>query len=574
MMQDDVARRTGAGAVVTAALFGVALAFPAAVCSQPADLVFRGEHIVTLAPPAEALAVRGEDIVAVGRWQDVAPLVGDDTRVVELGDRALIPGFIDAHGHLVMAAQTVDLANVASPPVGPVETLADLIAELSRFARARELADDDWVVGFGYDDSLIAERRHPTAADLDAAFPDRPDYLVHVSGHLAAVNSRALEIAGVGAETPDPPGGHIRRLADGRRPNGVLEESARGLLERARPVPTGDEMQASLRRAQDLYARNGITTGQDGFTSAAGLALLEAAAARDEIVMDVITFPAGRGFSDERLGELAVGNYRGRLKVGGVKLSLDGSPQGKTAYLTQPYAVPPAGQKPGYRGYPAMEQEQVDALFARFLGQRIPILAHANGDAAADQLLHAMEAVERDGDLGDHRTVMIHSQIVRRDQLERIARLRVVPSFFVAHTFFWGDWHRDSVLGHDRAYFISPARTASEFGIRYTFHNDAPIVPPDMLRLIWTGVNRRTRSGDILGPAERVSTEMALRAVTIEAAYQNFEEDQKGTLEVGKQADLVVLSADPLFTPAPLLKDIAVVETISRGRSIYLRDGS
>ena len=520
------------------------------------------------APRVDALAVRGERIVAIGAG-DVEPLVGAGTRTVDLGDRALLPGFIDAHGHLAYSAATVDQANVASPPVGPVETVAGLVEELEQWASRRELGPDDWVVGFGYDDSLLAERRHPTADDLDPTFPDRPVFLVHVSGHLAAANSAALRQAGVTSATEDPPGGHIRRRPGSRQPNGVLEESARRLVESARPVPDETALRRLLGDAQRYYASHGITTAQDGFTGAPTLDLLQQAAASDELILDVIAFPAGRAFTDEQLAQLSVGTYRGRLKVGGVKLSLDGSPQGKTAFLSRPYEVPPAGQDSTYRGYPAMEQEQADALFARFLGQGIPILAHANGDAAADQLLHAMEAVAARRDLGDHRTVMIHSQIVRPDQLPRIAALGVVPSFFVAHTFYWGDWHRDSVLGHERAYFISPARSAGELGIRFTFHNDAPIVPPDMRRLVWAGVNRRTRSGDILGPAERVDVQTALRAVTADAAYQNFEEDLKGTLEVGKLADLVILSESPFEVPHDAIKDLAVVETFSRGRSIF-----
>ena len=184
-----------------------------------------------------------------------------------------------------------------------------------------------------------------------------------------------------------------------------------------------------------------------------------------------------------------------------------------------------------------MPQADVDALVARFLSRGIQILAHANGDAAADQLIRAVAS-------------------------------------FAAHSFYWGDWHRDSVLGVERAYRISPARSALRKEIPFTFHNDAPVVPPDVLRLIWAGVNRRTRSGDILGPQERISVMAAIRAVTVNAAFQNFEEDRKGSLETGKVADLVVLSANPLEVHPEALADIVVEETFSRGRSIYRREPS
>ena len=239
-----------------------------------------------------------------------------------------------------------------------------------------------------------------------------------------------------------------------------------------------EEQLDQLDAAQDEYARHGLTTAQDGITSPPGLALLGQAAERGRLILDVVAYPAGRNLEPEQ-GDTSFGSYRKRLKVGGVKLMLDGSPQGKTAYLTEPYLVPPEGQGRDYRGYPAMPQAEVDALVARFLTRGIQILAHANGDAAADQLIHAVTSSAATHALGDHRTVMIHSQVVREDQLDRLKELGIVPSFFAAHSFYWGDWHRDSVLGVERAYRISPARSAIRREIPFTFHNDAPIGGPD-----------------------------------------------------------------------------------------------
>lgn len=559
-----------AGAVAGALTFGV--------WAQPADLVFHGGPVITLdeaKPIAEALAVRGDRIVAVGDRRDVVSLEGNGTRVVDLEGRALLPGFIDAHGHLTFVAQVVDLANLAPPPVGRVDSIGALLGELRRYSSERGLGPGDWLVGFGYDDSLIAERRHPTRDDLDAVFPDRPVALRHVSGHLMSVNTVCLELAGIDASTPDPPGGLIRRRPGSRVPNGVLEEGpAFGRVMALVPRPSAQDQLAQLRRGLAQYASYGLTTAQDGLTSRAGLDLLRRAAAQGELSMDVIVYLSADQFQPGDLEPERLGRYEGGLKVGGVKMLLDGSPQGKTAYLTRPFVVPPDGQPEGYVGYPAMPQQEVDSRVAGYLDAGIPLLAHANGDAAADQLIHAVKAAGSRRELGDHRTVMIHSQIVREDQLDDLAVLGIIPSFFVAHTFFWGDWHRDSVLGPERADFISPARSALDRGIRPTFHNDAPIVPPDVMRLVWTGVNRRTRSGDILGPLERVSVLQALRAVTLNAAYQSFEEDDKGSLEVGKLADLVILESDPLATDPATLEDIAVIETFSHGRSIYASSGN
>ncbi len=540
--------------------------------AQAAELVFVGGKIITVdprLPEPDALAVRDGMIAAVGTREEVLVLRGPDTRLIELGARALLPGFIDAHGHLINVGEVMRTANLASPPVGSVEDIAGLLQALVRYRAERDLKPGEWLVGVGYDDSLLAEKRHPTRFDLDL-LSENPVVLLHVSGHLAVANSRALALAGIDATTPDPRGGVIRRVAGSREPSGVMEESAFYGVYQLLPQPSLEERLDQLDAAQAEYARRGLTTAQDGITSPASLALLHHAAERGRLILDVVAYPAGRNLDLEH-GDIAFGDYRNRLKVGGVKLMLDGSPQGKTAYLTEPYHVPPEGQAEGYRGYPAMPQADVDGLVARFLSRGIQILAHANGDAAADQLIHAVATFGASTPLGDHRSVMIHSQVVREDQLDRLKDLGIVPSFFAAHSFYWGDWHRDSVLGAERAYRISPARSALRREIPFTFHNDAPIVPPDVLRLIWAGVNRRTRSGDILGPQQRISVMDAIRAVTVNAARQNFEEDRKGSLEKGKVADLVVLSANPLEVAPEALANIVVEETFSRGRSIYRR---
>lgn len=539
-----------------------------AAAAPPADLVFLGDHIVPMTGIEDrvgALAVTGETIVWSGARDAAAPWIGSDTRVVELGERALLPGFIDAHGHLTYQAAVLDLANVAAPPVGPVTDIAALQRTLADHMRTRPPAPGGWIIGNGYDDSLLAEQRHPDRRDLDAVTTEQPVAVIHVSGHLAAVNSLALAAIGYDAETADPGGGHIRRFPRSREPNGVLEESAIGPVREHALTPEGDPLDV-LDRALSLYAAHGITTAQDGALTPPGHALLEQAAVAGRLTLDVVAYPMLTA-ADAPLPASVSREYRDRLKIGGIKVILDGSPQGKTAYLSHPYHVPPAGQDDDYLGYPTLAQATVDALLRRALAAGVQVLAHANGDAAADMLL---DAVARSGHANsDHRTVMIHAQTVRGDQLERMVELGVVPSFFVAHTFYWGDWHRDSVLGPARADSISPARTALSLGLPVTVHNDAPIVPPDILRLLWTATNRLTRSGRVLGADERLDTYAALETVTVHAARQHFDEAIKGRLLPGMLADLVVLSADPLATPVSNLTDLDVVATYARGRLVY-----
>ncbi|KRO93759.1 MAG: hypothetical protein ABS24_01720 [SAR92 bacterium BACL26 MAG-121220-bin70] len=537
-----------------------------------ADIAFYGDNIITLSEqsgPVNFVAVKDDTIIFVGQrnlWE------GQADEVVNLGDSALLPGFIDAHGHISFHARVSAMANVSSPPVGPVEDINGLVAALKNYQASSALAEGNWLVGMGYDDSLLAEKRHPTTGDLDKVSASRPILLIHVSGHLAAVNSKALEIAGINENTPNPPGGVIRRWGNSQKPNGVLEETA-GFAIQAFIKSTADTNE-QIREGLLDYASYGITTAQDGASSLDDIRQLRSASSEKPFPIDVVSY---QRIDQTYLGENSpplpiLGDYENGFRVGGVKMILDGSPQGKTAYLTQPYKIPPKGAAHDYRGYPIMPSESVDELFAKFIDAGVPILAHANGDAAADLFVNALQSSIDMANLPDHRTVMIHAQTVREDQLGLMAKMKAIPSFFSAHTFYWGDWHRDSVFGVERASRISPTASSLEKGIIFTLHNDAPIVPPDMIRLLWATTNRLTRSGQLLGQEQRISTLEAIKAITINAAYQYFEEDIKGTIDVGKQADLVILSKNPLAMPTTKLLDIKVERTIARGKTIFELD--
>jgi len=562
-------------ATVLHVVFATAFApsgFAGAASVAPADTIFVGEHILTFdpaQPAATGVAVRGGLIVAVGTRESLQPLTGPGTRRVELGARALLPGFIDAHGHLTALAATSALVDLRPAPSGRVDSMPALQQSLRAALQSSPPSQGRWLVGIGYDDSQIAGNRHPTRDDLDAVSASMPILVVHASGHIGAANGALLRQLGISAATDDPAGGVIRRRPGSREPDGVLEESVLMQAYGRIPPPGPDESLAQLVSALRVYARYGITTVQDGAASPDNLALLERAAARRLLDLDVVAYrfwaPLAARLPDDR----PFGFYERRLKVGGVKLILDGSPQAKTAWLTQPYRVPPAGRGADYRGYPAMPQPLVERAVREALSRRVPLLAHANGDAAAQSLIDAVRLANPAGAAADLRPVMVHAQTVRDDQLDAMAVLGLVPSFFVAHTYFWGDWHRDETLGLARAERISPLRSAQERALPFTLHNDAPIVAPDMIATLWSATTRRTRSNDILGPAQRITVREALEAVTINAARQYFEETRKGSLTVGKQADLVLLSADPLGIDPERLREIEVDETISRGVTVW-----
>lgn len=562
---------------VLSALLGlVGFAGLAQAASKAPDTIYLGDVVTMDAarPAAEAVAVKGQTIVAVGDRATVLALKGRTTRVVDLGQKALLPGFIDSHGHITVVAMQAHSANLSSPPVGTVRSIADLQQALRRHIEQRKIPAGGWVVGWGYDDAQLAERRHPTRADLDAVSTEHLIYVSHASGHLGAANSRMLQFGETTADTPNPAGGVIRREADGRQPNGVLEEIAHLQMSLKIPRPDLTQRLEMLRDSIQYFASQGITTAQEGGAMPEALDWLEEAAKRGMLPLDVVAFrfwmPLASAFPADR----RFGVYNNRLKIGGIKLMLDGSPQGKTAYLSEPYLKPPLGQKADYRGYPAMPPDAVRKGVYEALSRQVPILAHANGDAAAQMLVDAVDAVRAETGNRTTSVTMIHAQTVRDDQLDRMAKLAMIPSFFVGHTLFWGDWHRDEVLGLPRADRISPTRSALDRGIAFTLHTDSPVTPPDMLQSLWSAVNRRTRSNDILGPQQRLTTAEALAGLTINGARQYGEEAIKGSIAPGKRADFVILSCSPLRVPGERLRSLHIEETVSQGLSIYQRSAT
>jgi len=554
---------------VGALLLGACAAKPAAA-DQEGITVFLNADVVTVddeQPWAEAVAIRAGRILAVGNAEDVLWLAGPDAELRDLGGRTLVPGFIDAHGHLAIMAQVAAMADLQPPPAGEVSSIPQLQAKLAEWRAEHPGALA--ITGFGYDDSLLAEARHPDRHDLDAVAGDVPVILVHTSAHFISCNSACLALAGINAETADPFGGVIRREADGSTPNGVLEETAMYLVLKHLPAPDQSMRIAGLAAAQAVYARAGITTVQDGATTPQQVEDMRKAASEGVFYLDIVAyqhFPDGASIDE---GFTSTQTYDGHFRVGGIKLVLDGSPQGKTAWLTKPYVVPSPGQETGYSGYGIYTDESVEALLEEAHARGIQVIAHVNGDRAIDQLLEFEGAVLATYQDQAMRTVAIHAQTAREDQLDRMAELGIVPSFFAAHPFFWGDWHRDQVLGPERAAMISPLASAKEKGLAYTIHTDSPVVPADFMRLIWVAVNRETRSGQVLGPAERADPIDALRAVTLNAARQYFEEADKGSITPGKRADLVILSANPLKVDPSTIKDIRVLETIKDGRTVF-----
>lgn len=517
---------------------------------------------------ADAVAVGGGRILGVGSETDIAGFADAGTARVDLAGRTLIPAFVDPHGHFpesgFCALHRVDLM---CPPLGDITRLDQVFERLAD--RAANTPKGEWVFGVFFDQTVVEEKRFPTAAELDRISKEHALVVMHMSGHACVGNGEALRRAGVSRETPQPQGGHIEKDPVTGELTGLLEEpAAMGPISATMFGSSGERFREGLRFAADEYASHGVTTAQNAWASEALLGEFVAAARGGEPKIRMTVLPDAHlepAIAEGRI-DLAVPDRR-HLKIGPRKLFSDGSIQVFTAYMSQPYHTPFRGD-PSYRGYPVYERGVLADHIMRLHEAGHQIHIHVNGDGAGDDVLHAFERAQERHPREDHRHTIIHGQTLRDDQLDRMAALGVSVSFFSFHVYVWGDRHREIFLGPERAKRISPAASASRRGIRYTLHNDTPVTPMRPLPLIWCAVNRLTASGRMLGPEQRISPTQALRAHTIDAAWQVFREDDLGSIEPGKSADFAVLSKNPLEN-AETIKDIEVLATIKDGEVIH-----
>lgn len=548
-------------------------AIPQATSPMPpmADSVYFNGKIITIndqKPRAQSVAVRDGRILYVGDMRGSKPFINEQTQQVNLDGKTLLPAFIDAHSHFMFSLNQINQANVANPPVGPATDIASTIAELKKFQAERKVATGGWIVGWGYDQEGLSEARHMTRDDLDPHFPDHKVMLIHVSGHGAILNSQALAWAKVDADTPTPSGGIIARQPDGKTPAGLLMETAYLPVFENLPKPSEAERLQLMKPAQMLYASNGYSHAQEGFSHLPDVAFLRKAAAEGEIFLDIVSLLGFTGFNEWLNNpNYKLGEYNNGLKLQGLKITQDGSPQGRTAFVSEPYLTGgPAGQA-HWRGETTVPEKDFDAMVKAAVDNNVQVFVHANGDATIDEVISSLEKAGVKADQ-DRRTVVIHSQFQRPEHLDKYVELGISPSYFTNHAFFWGDVHVQNI-GLEKASFISPMQSANDKGLVTSNHTDFNVTPLDPMLMVWTAVKRETRSGKILGPDQRVSVYDALKALTINPAYQVFEEQQKGSIEVGKQANFVILSDNPMTVDVDNIRDIKVLQTIKQGKTIY-----
>jgi len=542
-----------------------------------ADLVLRNGDVITVDSKnrsAEAVAVLNGLIVRVGTDEEMEPLIGRETKVIDLAGKTLIPGFIDSHTHNAIIGEfrfsykLIDMAAELNPSV------IDLQRKIKE--RVKETPRGDWIGGKNLDPNGLKERRWPAKEELDVSAPGNPVLLMIRGGHACMLNSKALQLAGITKDTPSPEGGVIEKDPRTGEPTGVLRDvlfNKDSSLMAVLPQSTLKDLKDGLALISQEYAKIGVTsTGDAGAADrpesyrAYQEAITEGCFKTRTYLMIHDEF-----YRKNDLG-LRTGFGNDRLRLGAVKLLLDGSIQCHTCAFYEPYATKETRGLEGMR----YTQEQLNevVLEAHRLGYQVAI--HAQGDygitVAVNAIEHAMTKYPRP----DPRHRIEHTLCPTLEDLRRMKKLGMIGNFFVFHPWFWGDQHINNFLGKERASRMVPIKTAMELGIVACAHSDCPVCTPgnlvwpsDPLWGMWCAVNRKTRSGVDIGPQEKLTSLEALRAYTINGAYASFEEKIKGSIEPGKLADMVVLSANPLDVDPWEIRNIAVEKTIIGGEIVY-----
>ncbi len=538
--------------------------------------IYSGGKILTMAGDtaqyAEAIVVTNDKISFVGSKAEAIAMAGESVSHIDLAGKVLMPGFIDGHAHFSNFSSQAIGAQLLPPPDAGAKDIPTVIALLKEWNTPDNRALTGWIFGTGFDDSVITEKRFLTRHDLDKVSTEFPVMVTHISGHFAMVNSKALEMRGITQDTPNPEGGIIRREAGSNQPNGVLEELAAIPHMMTAITPATQEAAMKFFNAgQDMAISFGYTTAQEG-RAMSNHEFLADMAQQGKLKIDVVSYVDYLFVDQYMSSQWNTKNYVNGYKIGGMKVTLDGSPQGRTAWRTTPYLLPPDGAAQGYLGYPAIPNDaDLTNIYEKAFINDWQIQTHANGDAAMDQMIRTLTPLTKKYGNEDRRLVLIHGQYVRDDQLDAYKELDVITSLFPLHTFYWGDWHSE-IIGVELGQRISPIRTALDKGLRVTIHSDAPVALPNLMRVVWTAVSRTSRSGKVIGEAQRLTPFEALQAITIWSAYQHFEEDSKGSIEVGKLADLVVLDKNPLDIPVAEIKDVQVMQTYKSGKMVYSRN--
>ncbi|UWX55763.1 amidohydrolase [Maribacter litopenaei] len=540
-------------------------------------VVYYGGDIITMTGEnpeyAEAIVVRDGRILFVGDSSEAMEIAGNGHQMIDLNGKTLMPSFIDPHSHFINSLGMSTQANCSPSPVGEADNVAGVVKALQNLQSEKNIPDGKLIMGYGYDDTVMPEGKLLNRDDLDEAFPNNPVMVMHVSLHGAVLNSKALEQFGFSEKTETPPGGIIVRKPGTNKPYGLIMETAFLPIFSQLPKPTEEELLQQIKDGQMIYAAAGVTTAQDGAAHLGDIQIVQKGADNKSLFIDVVSYPFITEFDTifKLYSADDFGKYNNRFKLGGIKITIDGSPQGRTALFTTPYLTGGPSGEENWLGESTFSQDEVNQMLKNVYDKGLQSTFHANGDGAIDMCIKAHEFASNGNPTKERRTTIIHSQFVRPDQLDKYVEYNMIPSLYTEHTFFFADAHIKN-RGLEQASFISPMKTAISKGLKPTNHTDFNVAPIDQMMVVWTAVNRVSRNGEVIGADERISPYQALKAITINAAYQYFEEAKKGTLENGKLADLVIPDNNPLKVDPMKIKEIKVLETIKEGETIYKKN--
>lgn len=519
--------------------------------------------------PVEAFIVSRGRILAIGPKEELERRFHVRNRV-NLGGRTVLPGLIDSHSHFMFQAIADALfVGLHSTPTGDAASIQDILRLLREHD---EKTDLQAVIGYGFDDTKMEEYRFPTREELDTVSTEKPVVVIHQSFHLMSLNSKALKLSGITDGFVAPEGG-IAYSDESGRLTGVLEEGpVTNLVNRAiiLSLVAKNNLLRIMKSGSELYLKRGYTTANEGVTAKMQLPLFSLASLlgmlKNKLIVN-IGLNAKGDIPIRRKKQGAFCDIRRRVTVGPVKLFTDGSIQGYTAYLKEPYYKQHRTRikSDDYRGYLTVKQEDYEQTIERLHRENLQYAVHANGDAAIQLVIETEQKYQKNK---DSHNIIIHCQMARVEQLERIRGLGLIPSFFPIHTYIWGKHHRSTYLGKERAARMNPIASARKMGIPCTIHSDSPVTAVDPWLLLWSAVTRLDEDGEILGPDERVSAYEGILALTRNAAAQ-YRLTDRGTLETGKRADFIVLEQDPFGIDEMNLKDIRVMRTYVDGKLVF-----
>ena len=526
---------------------------------EKADLILYNADIITVnpnQPSAEAIAISGDKIIGVGSNEDIMNLSSAYTKKINIGGKIITPGFIDAHSHPSGAGRS-HLRNVDCD-LRSIEEIKNAI-----FERSKKTPKGEWISGFKYDDTKTKEKRYINNIDLDEVSPDHPVIIFHRGGHTAYVNSLALKIAGIDEETPDPKGGNIERDLETGNLNGRLLETATYLVEKFIPNQfTRSDYQAGVKLISEMLSKSGITSVTDAGTSVKSLQSFEDSYNSGELKTRVYCMIRGYAFDEVNDSGKKTGFGDEWVKIGALKLVCDGSISERTARLSEPYIG-----RPDYYGIIINNEDEIfdQAIKAHLNDWQIAV--HANGDVGIDITLKVFERLQKEKKRIDPRFRIEHCTIINKSLVQRIKELEVIPNPFSTYVYFHGEKMKE--YGKERLENMFAVRSFLDAGIPVTQTSDYPPGPFEPMMAIQSSVTRTDYTGEVWGPSQKISVEEAIKVATINGAYASYEENIKGSIEIGKLADLTILGQDPRETDPMRIIDIPIERTMVGGKWVY-----